>query len=128
MRIHHWALIAGVALAGGLALRAEAKDPPKVVVIKGCQKTKPPVTFPHELHVKKNKIECKTCHHKEADTPCSSSKCHASNGGKAEGKRPGCAEMSPLKNPFHIRCVGCHKQKISQSPKAPTKCVECHKP
>ena len=47
-------------------------------------------------------------------------KCHA---GKRKGKKPGCAEMSMKKNPFHITCAGCHKK----LKKGPTKCKACHK-
>jgi len=120
MRIHliTWTLVLG--LTGGISALA-AKAPPKEVVIKACQKVKPPVAFPHETHVKKAKIACKTCHHKgEAGQACSAAGCHA---GKAEGKRPGCAEMSPSKNPYHIGCVKCHKEKA----KGPKACNECHK-
>ena len=95
-----------------------AKSPPKKVVIKGCQKKKPPVKFDHEKHVKSLKIGCKTCHHKGAGKTCFS--CHA---GKAKGKKPGCAEMSLKKNPYHITCVGCHKKKG----KGPKSCGKCHK-
>jgi hypothetical protein len=97
-----------------------AKDPPKQVMIKACQKSKPPVTMSHEEHTKKAKIECKTCHHKGEGKTCSEAKCHQ---GKAEGKRPGCAEMSLTKNPFHISCIGCHKKEN----KGPKTCAKCHK-
>ena len=121
MRIHLlvWTLILGLG-AGLSVVSAVAKDAPKKLVIKDCQKSKPPVAFPHEEHVKKNKIACKTCHHKEPGKACGAAGCHA---GKAEGKRPGCQEMNPSKNPFHITCIGCHK-KQNKGPKA---CAECHK-
>ncbi len=98
-----------------------AEPPPKKVTIKGCQKKKPPVVFPHQIHSQKLKIACKNCHHKgEPGTPCSTAKCHA---GPAKGNRPGCQEMSPSKNPFHIKCITCHKQK-GEGPRA---CNQCHK-
>jgi hypothetical protein len=113
-----WTIV--ISLAGGFSVMA-AKAPPKTVTIKGCQKSKPPVTLKHEDHAKKHKIACKTCHHKgDIGQACSAAKCHA---GKAEGKRLGCAEMSPSKNPYHVRCIGCHK-KESKGPKG---CSECHK-
>ncbi len=118
-----WTLAVGLAV--GVSAVVVAKPPPKTVTIKACQKKKAPVAFPHDTHVTKNKIECKTCHHKDKDpkkaaTGCSAAKCHA---GKAEGSRPGCEEMSPSTNPFHIRCISCHKEKG----KGPKTCAECHK-
>jgi len=112
-----WTIV--ISLTAGFSVMA-AKAPPKTVTIKGCQKTKPPVTFNHDAHVKKGKLACKTCHHTGKNESCSAAKCHA---GKAEGKKPGCAEMSMTKNPFHITCAGCHK-KMSKGPKG---CAECHK-
>lgn len=102
----------------GMVTGLVAKSPPKKVVIKGCQKKKPPVAFDHEKHAKTIKIDCKTCHHKGTGKTCFS--CHA---GKAKGKKLGCAEMSLKKNPYHVTCVGCHKKKG----KGPKKCKACHK-
>ena len=31
------------------------------------------------------------------------------------------------KTAFHDKCQGCHKEKLAANPKAPTKCLECHK-
>jgi hypothetical protein len=105
----------------GGALVAVAAAPPKQVVIKDCQKTKPPVAFPHQQHVKKLGPNCKTCHHQgPAGKSCASANCHA---GKAEGKRPGCTEMAASKNAFHGMCIGCHKKED----KGPKTCVQCHK-
>lgn len=112
-----WTVCLG--LIGGLSAFAE-KAPPKDLVIKACQKRKPPVALPHDLHAKKAKIACKTCHHKgKMEQKCSAAECHA---GKANSKRSGCAEMSLKKNPFHISCRGCH-QKMK---KGPNKCQLCH--
>ena len=47
----------------GMVSGLVAKAPPKKVVIKSCQKKRPPVAFDHEKHSKKLKIECKACHH-----------------------------------------------------------------
>ena len=37
-------------------------------------------------------------------------------------------EVITTKNPFHITCVGCHKEeaKTNAETKAPTKCDQCH--
>lgn len=97
-----------------------AKEAPKQITIDKCKKKKSGVAFDHAKHAKAAK-DCKLCHHKgKEQQACSSAGCHA---GKAEGKRPGCEEMSPSKNPYHLRCIGCHK---SQS-KGPKACKECHK-
>jgi hypothetical protein len=119
----HRTLLAGIITFGliGAVAVLEAKPPPKTIVLDSCQKKKPAVTFPHQQHMKDLKIKCKECHHKgKPGTSCSAAKCHA---GKAEGDKPGCAEMSLKKNPFHINCVGCHKKKK----KGPKTCNACHK-
>lgn len=104
----------------GLGAGLYAKDPPKKVTIDKCKKKKSAVTFDHGKHAKEIK-DCKSCHHKgKEQQACSSAGCHA---GKAEGKRPGCEEMSPSKNPYHIKCMGCHKK----MEKGPRGCADCHK-
>jgi hypothetical protein len=108
-----------IALIASVAVLAE--EAPPSVVIKACAKKKPPVTFPHQIHAKKAKIECKTCHHKgDTKTKCSDAKCHA---GPGEGKRLGCSEASLKKNVFHVGCISCHKKKAA----GPTQCAKCHK-
>lgn len=112
-----------VALCASPALSGDA---PEKIVIKRCAKKKKPVTFPHGKHVKKNKIACKKCHHKnKPGTACASGSCHPM---KAKGKVPGCQEMSIKKNPFHILCLGCHKTDArARKAKAPRTCKDCHK-
>jgi len=122
-------LIVGLTVLGmmGIGIGVAAKNPPKTVKVSKCGKKKGPVTFNHQKHVKDNKISCVQCHHmakdkkhkKDAYNPCAS--CHA---GKAGAKNKyGCAEMSPKKNPYHIKCVGCHK-KLKKGPRS---CRKCHK-
>lgn len=116
-------VVIALGLVGGVAMlytTASAKDAPKKVVIDKCKKKKSGVSFDHQAHVKKQKIKCKTCHHTGKNDSCATAKCHA---GKAEGKKPGCAEMSLKKNPYHISCVGCHKKQK----KGPKGCKDCHK-
>ena len=45
-----------------------------------------------------------------------------------EEDTPKCTEKSLKKNPFHITCVGCHKDSKAEDEtiSAPTKCAECH--
>jgi hypothetical protein len=118
IRITTWLIILGlIGMASGLA----AKAPPKQISIDKSKSKQPAVTFNHEEHAKTLKIGCKTCHHKgKTEQGCESSGCHE---GKAKDKTPGAQEASPTKNPFHIRCIGCHKEK-GKGPKA---CKECHK-
>ena len=108
----------------GMVTGLAAKAPPKQVTLDKCKKKKPGVAFDHEAHSKKHKIKCDQCHkHKDGKKKkgkCSDAKCHA---GKAADKKPGCAEASLKKNPYHIKCVGCHKK----NKKGPKKCKECHK-
>ena len=102
----------------GMVSGLVAKAPPRKVVIKSCQKKKPPVSFDHEKHAKTLKIDCRSCHHKGPQQKCIS--CHA---GKKKGNKPGCEEASPKKKPYHINCMGCHK-KLKKGPRT---CKACHK-
>lgn len=117
--------LAAVLFVVGPAL---AKDPPKEITIAACKDKKPVVKFMHADHVKKLKAEknCATCHHKVkgkmAQDKCS--KCHM----EAKGDKVGsCKDKSKKANPYHVLCITCHKKKQADSPKAPTKCGECHK-
>lgn len=95
-----------------------AGNQPTKIVIDKCKKKKSGVAFDHTQHSKKLKIACKSCHHKGKNKSCFS--CHK---GKAKGKVLGCAEMSMKKNPYHVKCAGCHKK----MKKGPRKCKQCHK-
>lgn len=120
MRIRLPAILVALGIMG-MATGLAAKGEPDKIVIKSCAKKKAPVKFDHKKHAKTLKIKCVECHHnKDAkNRKCSTADCHA---GKAKGKKPGCAEMSLKKNPYHINCVGCHKKQK----KGPKKCKECH--
>lgn len=80
-----------------------------------------PVTFPHATHAEKLNLDCKTCHHKEADLQnvqvCTS--CHLVKEAKAGA--------AIAKDAYHKTCVECHKKELAQGKKTPTKCAECHK-
>jgi hypothetical protein len=77
-----------------------------------------PVTFSHDTHVEKQKIECVTCHHKNAEHPTACTTCH---GKEAKGK------ALAARDAFHAKCQTCHKEMAAKGLHAPTKCMECHK-
>ncbi len=106
-------LALGAALFGAVAIA----DNSEVIVIDKAQAKKAPVTFTHKAHQEKN--DCVVCHHtaKGADDAESCFTCHGQN-----PDIPDPSQMSSKKNPFHIRCVGCHKEQAA----GPTKCKECH--
>jgi hypothetical protein len=110
-------------LAGTVVGAATA---PARVTIKSAAAKQPPVIFEHTKHETRAK-SCDVCHHdnkgltkasKGAVKPCMS--CHLDVKGKV---MPSAREMSLTKNPFHIKCLGCHKQ----AKKGPVACNGCHK-
>ncbi len=115
------AVAAGSMLVAGVALAAEEKAPEKVLEIKECQKAKGPVNFDHQKHFKaKPETKCIDCHHKGKNEGCTT--CHK----QAQEKIGTCADMSPTKNPFHVKCIACHKAEAAKFPAAPVKCDGCH--
>lgn len=106
----------------------KAKNAPDKMLLDDCRDKKAAVPFAHKEHINEGKMACDTCHHTQkglkadSDTvvkKCAS--CHLNPTDKAQS----CKEKSTSKNPYHIRCLGCHKEK--GDPKAPTKCADCHK-
>lgn len=100
---------------------------PVTVKIDAAAKKQPAVTFSHEKHAHDLVKGCDTCHHtqkglvnseKTKVIPCR--QCHLD---PKDPKVPSMREMSMTKNPFHIRCSGCHKTEK----KGPTACTGCHK-
>lgn len=91
-------------------------------------KKRPPVSFPHNLHVEKG-LDCKDCHHLyekgknvldessltegNKDILCSS--CH------------GPKSRLNLEQAYHGQCIGCHKKPLKEQKKAPPRyCGGCH--
>lgn len=114
-------LIALSLVIGASAVAAGAM--PDSVNIDACKSKKSAVTMSHKKHAK---VACDTCHHTQkglteakAAEAKKCSTCHLNPKDKALN----CQEMSPKKNPFHARCITCHKS----SKAGPTKCKECHK-
>lgn len=115
-----WAGVVLLALAAavGLALAATAPD---TVPLDKVKDKMAPVVFPHKLHAVDQKFECKICHHKDADPAKAVVSCYNCHKAAAVDKTP------DAKTAFHTRCKGCHTQKQATNPKAPTKCMDCHK-
>lgn len=104
---------------------------PKTVNIDEAMKKQPSVTLDHEKHADKLVKSCDVCHHTqkgltkaEADSgKVEVRKCSACHLDPKDAKIPSMREMSPTKNPMHIRCMGCHKTEK----KGPAACTGCHK-
>lgn len=122
--------VACLVLAAPALLAVPASKAPEKITINDCASKKSPVEFPHGAH---NKVlECKTCHHTQDDLKAGSAvevkKCADCHVTPEKAETPKCSEMSSKLNPFHILCVGCHKQELEKKAdtKAPTKCDQCH--
>ena len=111
------------------ALAVKGKDAPEKVTVQDCKTKQPVVVFDHKKHAGESKIECAVCHHDQKDLKAGADvevkKCSSCHLDPKDPKAQSCKEMSPAKNPFHVKCLGCHKEK--KDPKAPTKCADCHK-
>jgi hypothetical protein len=110
----------------------EVPEVPEEITIDACADTKAAVEFPHKAHFELT--TCVDCHHTSegltAETVAdmkvdACSVCHVE---PEKAETPLCSEKSSKKNPFHIKCVGCHKaeKKENAETKAPTKCTACH--
>ncbi|MGA7616894.1 MAG: cytochrome c3 family protein [Thermoanaerobaculia bacterium] len=107
-------------------LASAQQKAPDTVKIDAAAKKQPAVTFPHAQHEKLVKT-CDTCHHTNKGLTAANAKdvkkcsdCHLN---PTDAKVPSMAEMSMTKNPFHIKCIGCHKAEK----KGPAMCKDCHK-
>ncbi|MCG6927726.1 MAG: cytochrome c family protein [Acidobacteria bacterium] len=126
------AIVALVLASGAFVSTASAADLPTNVTLEGCGTKQPPVDFDHAKHTERTK--CGTCHHTQAELTAESAEevatCVSCHKDPEEAKTPSCAEMSPKKNPYHIKCMGCHKDEVKKDAslkgKAPTTCKECH--
>ena len=125
MRFRLSAFVLGVLFSTALL----AHTGPASITIKAAQKKQPPVVFDHAKHQSKLVKSCDTCHHTQkgltaekatANNVVACSKCHLD---PKDAKVPSMREMSMTKNPFHIRCISCHKEQK----KGPTACTACHK-
>lgn len=103
-----------------------ASEAPEATTIDDCVAKKAAVEFPHAAHYEVT--ECTTCHHTSEGLTAETAggmevqACGACHTTVEEATTPECSQMSLKKNPFHISCVGCHKEEAA----GPTKCDECH--
>lgn len=124
-----WSLAVALAVSGALGAQAVAKkasEQPEKVIIDDCKVKQPGVPFNHAAHARQLKIECVACHHTDPKLNAGAnvevkkcSECHLKP--EKEGQ-PSCKVASLKANPFHITCVGCHKEKHA----GPTTCTKCH--
>ena len=124
------AVVCLAVVAAAALVAMPASQAPDKVTIDDCVAKKTAVAFPHGEHAKA--IACDTCHHTnkglkagEATEVATCGSCHVA---PEKAETPKCSEMSATKNPFHIGCVGCHKEELAKKAdtKAPTKCDQCH--
>ena len=125
--------LAGLVAVMAVAVVALAAEMPEKVTIKDCATTKGAVEFPHKAHVDAVK-DCVKCHHTQkgltAETAKTTAvdkcgKCHIK---PEKAETPACAGKTMKDNPYHIGCVGCHKETkaAKADTKAPTVCTGCH--
>ncbi|MBU8870828.1 MAG: cytochrome c family protein [Gemmatimonadales bacterium] len=117
--------VALVAFAGDVEL-------PENITIDQCAKKKAPVEFTHKAHFEY--ATCVDCHHTsegltlenaaETEVPTCGS-CHIE---PEDAETPICSSAKKKDNPYHINCIGCHKEfKVENAETtAPTKCNACH--
>ena len=100
---------------------------PEKVTISAAKAKQPPVTFDHAKHATKLVKTCETCHHNHKgltkETKAEVKKCTACHLDTKGNVMLSARETSMTKNPFHVRCAGCHKTEK----KGPVLCNACHK-
>jgi hypothetical protein len=87
--------------------------PPNAIVINYIEQTMKPVSFRHYAH----DFGCKTCHHRDLETPCR--QCHPV---KEEMRIPGGNQVA-FGDCMRMKCIGCHKGHEGKS----ADCAWCHK-
>ena len=119
-------LIGLIAIATTATLVAFAAEPPENITLKNCGDTKSAVEFPHKAHFEV--ASCVDCHHTSDGLTAENvgemevATCFSCHLEPEDAETPSCKEKSTKKNPYHINCVGCHKE----SSAGPTKCDDCH--
>jgi Class III cytochrome C family len=97
---------------------------PASVTVNEAAKKQPAVTFNHAKHATLVPV-CDTCHHTQKglkkDARADVVKCSACHL-DPKANVPSMREMNLQKNPFHVRCISCHKTQK----KGPVACSGCH--
>ena len=91
-------------------------------------KKRPPVNFPHNLHVEKG-INCKDCHHlyEKGENVLDESKLEEGNKEILCAACHGPKSRLNLERAYHGQCIGCHKKPIKDQKKIPPRyCGGCH--
>jgi hypothetical protein len=125
-------LATGAALIAFAADEAEVPAIPEDITIDGCMDTKAAVAFPHKAHFEL--AACVDCHHTAEGLTAENfadieiATCGSCHNEPEEAETPKCSEKSSKKNPYHIKCITCHKahKKEHADTTAPTKCTGCH--
>jgi hypothetical protein len=101
---------------------------PETITINAAAKKQGPVKFAHGKHHSKLVKSCDTCHHTQKGlteataTGTNVVKCTTCHLDPKSAKMPSMREASMTKNPFHIRCISCHRS----AKKGPVVCTGCH--
>jgi hypothetical protein len=102
---------------------------PGKITLDAAAKKQPGVPFDHAKHGDTLAKSCGTCHHTQKDLTKAHTntvdvkKCSTCHLDPKSASIPSMREMSMTKNPYHIRCISCHKEQK----KGPTVCKDCHK-
>ncbi|MDO9123548.1 MAG: cytochrome c3 family protein [Deltaproteobacteria bacterium] len=91
-------------------------------------KKRPPVPFPHNLHVEKG-LSCKDCHHlyKKGENVLDESNLTEGNKEIRCSSCHGSKSRLNLEQAYHEQCMGCHKKPLKEQKKAPPRyCGGCH--
>lgn len=91
-------------------------------------KKRPPVNFPHQLHVEKG-LDCKDCHHlyENGKNVLDESKLVEGNQDLRCSTCHHAKSRLNLEKAYHRQCLGCHKKPIKDKTKVPPRyCGGCH--
>ena len=122
-------LVPSLGIASLLVATAALAHYPATLKIDEAAKKQPAVTFDHAKHGDTRAKSCDVCHHtqkgltKAQTDKVDVKKCSSCHLDPKDPKIPSMREMSLTKNPFHIRCIACHKE----NKKGPVVCTGCHK-
>jgi nitrate/TMAO reductase-like tetraheme cytochrome c subunit len=119
-------------MAVSVALVAFAGDLPENITIDQCATKKAPVEFSHKAHFEY--ATCVDCHHTsegltlENAAEMEVATCGSCHIEPEKAETPKCSDKTKKGNPYHINCIGCHKEIKAEKADttAPTSCKACH--